>query len=144
MKSHTNLPNWIRDAQRLNSVNSLYLNINEINGFIEGNNRKKYLRLVPTGESKETKKYEELKNKIRDPIRSITSNSGNCDENNMKITFSSDDDLPLKKKLKLYNEAIVVRSVQKISTKIFLDECLYNLLMLQYDKVDVSKGLDVN
>ena len=45
-------------------------------------------------EARHTKKYEELWNKIRDIIRSATNNSGNYDENCMKIKFNSDDDLP--------------------------------------------------
>ena len=49
----------------------------------------------------------------------------------MKIKFNSDDDLPLKKTLKLYNMVIVVRSVFHESKKyyplVFLDECLDKL-----------------
>ena len=49
----------------------------------------------------------------------------------MKIKFNLDDDLPLKKTIKLYNMAIVVRSVfhkgNKFYPRVFLDECLYNL-----------------
>ena len=44
------------------------------------------LKLVPTDESKDTlKKYEELWDKSRDLIRSITYKSGNWDENYVKI-----------------------------------------------------------
>ena len=68
--------------------------------------------LVSSDESKETlKKYEELWNKIGGLIRSITNNSANYDKRYMKIKFNSDDDLPLKKTLELYNMIIVVRSV---------------------------------
>ena len=64
--------------------------------------------LVSTDESKDTlKKYEKLWNKIR----SITNDSDNYNENYMKIKFSSDDGLPLKKMLELYNTKIIVRSV---------------------------------
>ena len=50
--------------------------------------------LVPTDESKEKiKKYEELWNKIRDLIRSITNNSDKYDEKYMKIKFNSDNEL---------------------------------------------------
>ena len=46
------------------------------------------------------KKYEELRSKTRDPIRSITNcshnNSENNDENYMKIKFNLDDDFTLK------------------------------------------------
>ena len=54
----------------------MYLIINKINGNIEESNRNKYFTLVYTDESKDAlKKYEELLNKIRDLIRSITNNS---------------------------------------------------------------------
>ena len=48
----------------------------------------------------------------------------------MKIKFSSDDDLPLHKTLKLHNLTIFVRSVfedGKYYLQVFLDECLYEL-----------------
>ena len=51
--------------------------------MINGN---KYLKLVPTNESKEKiKKYEELRIKIKDLIRSITKNSDDYDEKYLKI-----------------------------------------------------------
>ena len=51
------------------------LNANARNRCIEKCNGNKYLTLIPTDKSKDTlKKYEELWNKIRDLIRSITNN----------------------------------------------------------------------
>ena len=86
----------------INNINSLYLVINKISGYIEESNGNKYSILVPTNECKDTpKKYEELWNKIRDLIRSITNNSDDYDEKHMKIKFNSNDDLPLKKTLEL-------------------------------------------
>ena len=70
------------------------------------------MALDPTDESKDTLKMsDELWNKIRDLIRSITNNSSNNDEKYMKIKFNSDDDLPLIKMLELYSMVIVVRSI---------------------------------
>ena len=46
--------------------------------------------------------------KKRGLIRSITNNSGNYDEKYMKIKFNSNDDLDLKKTVKLYNMVIVL------------------------------------
>ena len=49
---------------------------------------------VPTDERKNTlKKFEELWNKIRDLIRSVTNNSDYYDKKYIKIKFNSDDDL---------------------------------------------------
>ena len=49
----------------------------------------------------------------------------------MKIKFNSDDDLPLKKTLKLRNMIIAVSAVFKEDSKcypdVFLSECLYKL-----------------
>ena len=54
--------------------------------------------LVPTNESnEEIKKYEELSNKIRYLIRTSSKSSDYYDD--MKITFNSDDELPLEQKL---------------------------------------------
>ena len=76
------------------------------------------MALDPTDESKDTLKMsDELWNKIRDLIRSITNNSSNNDEKYMKIKFNSDGDLPLIKMLELYSMVIVVRSI--------FTECLY-------------------
>ena len=81
----------------INSVNTLYLTINKMNGYIEDSNGNKYLTLISTDEGKGTlEKYEELWNEIRDLITSITNNSDNVHEKYMKIKFNSDDDLPLK------------------------------------------------
>ena len=53
----------------------------------------------PTDKSKDTlKRYEEIWNKMRDLIRSITKNSDYYDEEYMKIKFNSDDDLHLRKR----------------------------------------------
>ena len=44
--------------------------------------------------------------------------------------------------------AIIVRSVFEEDGKyypiIFLDECLYEVYMLEYDKIDTSEGIDIN
>ena len=57
--------------------------------------------------------------------------SGEYEKDYMKIKFSSDDDLPLNKILKLYNLTIIVRSIfeedDKYYAQVFLDEFLYEL-----------------
>ena len=49
----------------------------------------------------------------------------------MKIKFISDDNLLLKKILKLHNLTVIVRSVfeedSKYYPRVFLDKCLYEL-----------------
>ena len=81
---------------KMNSVNLLYLIVNEVSGYFEENNGNKYLMLVPTNESKERiQKYEELWSRSRDLIRSITKISDDFNEEYMKIKFNFDDRLPL-------------------------------------------------
>ena len=46
--------------------------LNTMNGYFEETNGNKYLTLVPTNESKELSKYEELWIKIRYLIRLVT------------------------------------------------------------------------
>ena len=76
---------------------------------------------------KKLKKHEELWNKIRDLIRSITKNSDDYDEKYLKIEFDSDDELPLNKTVEIPSTIIVVRAVfhenNKYYPQIFLDEC---------------------
>ena len=55
--------------------------------------------------------YEKLWSKIRDLIRSITTNSNGYDQKYMNIKFNSDDELPLNKKLEIFTVAIVVRAI---------------------------------
>ena len=103
-----------------------------MNGYFEEMNKNKYLKLVPTNESKgKFKKNEELLSKIRDLIRSITKNSHNYDGKCMKIKFDSDDDLPLNEKIEIYDVAVVVRAVfyenDEYYAHVFLDKYLYKL-----------------
>ena len=66
----------------------------------------------------------------------------------MKIKFNSDDNLPLNKILKLHNLIIVVRSVFKEGGKyyshVFVDDTLYKVWMLEYDRFDISERIDIN
>ena len=62
----------------------------------------------------------------------------------MKIKFHSDDDLPLNKPLKFHVMAIIIRSVCKGDGKLYPQLFLKALCMLQYKKIDVSKGIDAN
>ena len=66
----------------------------------------------------------------------------------MKIKFDSDNDLPLNKQLKFPTMTIFVISIfkedGKCYTQVYLDECLYKLEMLEYDRIDISEGIDTN
>ena len=87
---------------KINSANPLYLIFSEVNGYFQEVNKSKYLTLVPAEDSKEEiEKYEELWSKIRDLIKSINKSSDDYNGRYMKITFNSDDELPLNKTIPL-------------------------------------------
>ena len=106
--------------------------MSKLNGYFEEINKSKYLKLVPTNESKEKiKKYEELCIKIRDLIRSMTKKSEHYDGKYMKIKFNRDDELPLNKTIEIPSMITVVRAAcyqnNKYYLQVFLNECLYKL-----------------
>ena len=89
---------------------------------------------------KAKKKYEELWNKIRDLIRSITKNLNDYDEKYMKIKFDSDDNLPLNKTTEIPIMTMVVRTVFHENDKYYPQ----NIKMLYYDKINFSERIDAN
>ena len=85
-------------------MNPLYLIINKVDGYIEERIGNKYLTVVFNDKNQDTlKKYTELWDKIKELISLVTNTSGDYDRKWMKIKFSSDDNLPLNKILKLHN-----------------------------------------
>ena len=68
---------------------------------------------------------------VRDSIRWITNNSDNYDKKNMKIKLNLDDNLSLKKTLKICNIVIVVRAAfhegNKYYPQVFLGKCFHTL-----------------
>ena len=116
----------------INSVNPLYLIIDEVDGYIERKNGNKYLILDSTDKNKKVLiKYTKLWDGIKNSIEKINNESGEYGNDFMKIKFNSDDNLPLNKTLKLPNMTTTIRSVFEEDVKyypqVFLDECLYEL-----------------
>ena len=70
-------------------------------------------------------------NGIKNKIEEVSSGKYDYEKDYMKIKFNFDDDLPLKKPLKLHNMTIIVRSVfeedGKLYPQVFLDDTLYEL-----------------
>ena len=66
----------------------------------------------------------------------------------MRINFNSDDDLLLNNIIKLHMLTIIVRSVfeddGKYYPQVFLDEFLYEIHMLEHDKIDILEEIDIN
>ena len=123
----------IGDYNNINSVNPLYLIINEMIGHFEEKNENKYLVLDEIDESKEVlNKYKEVRERIKKEIETI--NGGEkieCGKDFQKIRFESNDDLPLNRPIKLSFLTIVIRSVfsenSKFYPQLFLDDALYEL-----------------
>ena len=116
----------------INSVNPLYLRINNVNGYIEEKDSNKYLVFDSTDENKELlKKYSDVFNGIMSKIREIDDDWLEYSKDYMKIRFSSDDNLPLNKPLKFYQMTITIRCVfsedNKLYPQLFLDEALFSL-----------------
>ena len=61
--------------------------------------------------------------------------------------FNSDDKLTLSKQLKFLTVTIVISYVfeddSKYYPQTFLNDCVYELLY-DYDKIDISEGIDIN
>ena len=93
-----------------NCVKSLYLIINNKNGYVEEGNENKYLTLIPTYKSKnKMKKYEEIWNKTKDLIRLRKNNSHDYAEEQRKT------------KLNVFNDD------KKYNPQVFLHAFLYKL-----------------
>ena len=119
--------------ENISSVNSLYLIIGDVGGFIEESNGKKYLTFVSTDNNKKVlEKYTKLWDGIKNSIEKINSKPGEYEKDFMKIKVSSDVSSPLNKILKLHMLTVIVRSVfeeedGKYYPQFFLDECLYEV-----------------
>ena len=116
----------------INSVNPLYLRINNVNGYIEEKDSNKYLVFDSTDENKELlKKYNDVFNEIMSEIKKIDDDWLEYAKDYMKIKFSSDDNLPLNKSLKFHLMTITIRCVfsedNKLYPQVVLDEALYSL-----------------
>ena len=70
--------------------------------------------------------------------------SGEYGKNFMKIKFNPDVNLPLNKILKLHASLIAWSVFEEDDPDVFLDECLYGLWMLEYDRIDISEGIYFN
>ena len=117
----------------IDSLNPLYLNIKELDGFINEKNGNKYLNISLTDSNNDVLiKYAEVWNEIKNQIRKINNDSVvEYDQDNMKIKFDSDDNLPLNKVLKFHTLTIFLKGVferdGKYYPQTFLDDALVDL-----------------
>ena len=115
----------------VNSVNPLYLRIDNAGGYIEEINEDKYLVFDARDGNKELlKRYSCVLDELIDEIKKIDDDWLEYAKDYTKITFNSDDNLPLSKPLKFYNMTITITCViseeNKLYPQVFLDEALYS------------------
>lgn len=115
-----------------NSVNPLYLCIDNANEYIEEDWAHKHLIFDSTDENKELlKRYDDVFIGLIDKVKKIDDNWLEYTKDYMKIKFNSNDNLPLNKPIKFYEMTITIKCVfsedYKLYPQVFLDEALYSL-----------------
>ena len=119
-------------AYDVNSVNPLYLRINDASEYIKEINKDKYLVFNYTDENKELLKiYDHAFSGIMRKIIKIDDDWLEYSKGYKKIKFNSDDILPLNKTLKIHTMTVTIRCVisedNKLYPQVFLDGALYSL-----------------
>ena len=100
----------IGDCYDVNSVNPLYLCINNASGYIKEDWTDKYLVFDSTDENKELlKKYNVVFDGLIDKIKKIDDDWLEYTKEYMQIKYNSDDILPLNKLLKFHTMVVTKR-----------------------------------
>ena len=108
------------------------MRIDNASGYIEEIIGDKYFVFDVTDENKELfKRYDDVFNGIMGKTRKLDDDWLEYSKEDMKIKFSSDNNLSLNKPLKLYQMTVTIRYVfsedNKLYPQVFLDEALYSL-----------------
>ena len=113
-----------------NKLRPFYFSINDVYGYFEKNNGKKYFNIDDTYNNKKIlQKYMLLWDDITDIIRDKSGNLS-CDfvKDNLTFKFDTDDDIPLDKVLK-FDIVILLKSITEQDfdyyTQVYLKECKY-------------------
>ena len=110
----------IGDCYDVNSVNPLYLRIDNVSGYIEKINEDKYLDFDVRDENKELlKRYDNVFNGLTDKIKKIDDDWLEYTKDYTKIKFNSDDNLPLNKRLKFHTMTVTIRCVFSEDNKLY-------------------------
>ena len=122
----------IGDYENIYSVNTLYLLVNHVNGYIEENSGNEYLIFDCTDENEELqKKYSDVWNGIKYKIEEVSSAECDYEKYYIETKFNSYNGLPLNKPLKFHVMTINIKSVfeedGKLYLQVFLDGALYEL-----------------
>ena len=117
---------------RVFSINSLYLLINRIKGHFEELDGDKYL-IISSENDDIMQKYQKVFDEIKEIIKKINDYGQpiKYDDNYMKITFNTDNNIALNKIIYFHTVTIIIRSVTKKDDEyypqLFLDDCLYEV-----------------
>ena len=96
------------------------------------------------------KKYNDVFNGIRSKIKEVSSDECDYKKDYTNTKFNSDDNLPLNKPLKftisLYLSDLFLKKMVNFICKFSRWYFIWtkNIKMLEYDKIDISDGIDVN
>ena len=112
-------------------MNSLYLLIDEIDGFIKEKEGDKYLNISLINSNNEVlKKYAEFWSGIKDCIAKTNDNKlKEYGKDYMKIKFNSGNNLPLNKILKFRILTIIIRNIFEKDGKYYPDDYLMTFCM---------------
>ena len=115
------------------TASPLNLHIDELFGYINKINDKKYLNIsLAPGNKDILLAYEKMWNDIRKGVKEVNDGKNvEYDKNLKRIKFECDDDLPLDKLVKLHRLVLIIKHVIEIIEKyypqFFLENCLYEL-----------------
>ena len=116
----------------VNSVNPLYLRIDNASGYIEEINEDKYLVFDVRDENKKLlKRYDDVFNGIMGKIKKIDDDWLEYTKDYTTIKLNSDDNLPLNKPLKFHTMTVTIGCVfnekNKLYPQVFLNGALFSL-----------------
>ena len=95
--------------------------------FLMKKNSSKYLNIADTGRYSEiSKKYNQVFDGIKYYIKTINNNDSKYDKDYMEIKFNTDDHI-------LLNKQLIFLTITVSSTK-----------MIQFERIDISEGIDFN
>ena len=104
----------------VNSVNPLYLRIDNASGYIDEINEDKYLVFDVRDENKKLlEKYDDVFNGITSKGKEIDDDWLEYSKDYVMIKFSSDDNLSLNKPLKFHNVTVTIRCVFSEDNKLY-------------------------
>ena len=110
----------------------MYLFIDQASGYVEKEGMNKYLVFDTTNQNKKLlKKHNNVWNGIDNKIKEVSDSEFDYGKDYMKIKFTSDDNLPLNKRLKFHLLTVTIRCLfeeyGKLYARLFLDDSLYEL-----------------